>query len=207
MTQIETGSLRWGLLFLSPLAVLVLLGGCQPEDQPDDQPVEVWQEFAPQGAGFAILLPGAPAGETRSEQNSAGLTEIHRLSLEREGDRPSYRVESFRYPEKVGDTFGTMAERQPEDFFGATGRYLATELGGTVSRETVVSLDGHRGTEVHVDGPEGRTTIARIYFIGDRLYRLSVATPSGEASQDQVRRFFASFRPIAPSDPPDDPDA
>jgi len=70
-------------------AAVVLLGGCQSAKG------QTWNEFAPEGQGFSVSLPGIPTRESLESQNRLGAMNGHRFTLQQEGEKLSYRIEYF----------------------------------------------------------------------------------------------------------------
>ena len=63
------------------------------------------------------------------------------------------------------------------------------------------------GTEVTSERPEGRTTIARIYLVEHRLYRLMLTAPAEQASRKETREFLDSFALVEPGSSEGNPGA
>ncbi len=146
-----------------------------------------------EGPGFAVLLPGTPTEEIIRNEGDFGTVEIHHLVLEPEGNEPSYRVEYFEYPLGPLEMVMVFSQGGLEVLPVASGRGLAAELQAEVLSETPLSMGVYPGNEVTIDGPDGHTTIARIYLVKHRLYRLIVTTPSAETFQKEIQEFFNSF--------------
>ncbi len=164
-----------------------------------------------EGPGFVVFLPGTPTEEVTTEQGPTGPMETHHLVLEPEGQEISYRLDYRDYPPGLLAGFAALGGAQNPDWVHASVGSLASQLAGTVASEVPLSLAGHPGNEVTIDGPEGRTTIARIYLVErrdyqHRLYRLIVTTPSEQASRREIREFLDSFELVEPSSSEDDPD-
>lgn len=177
------------------LAALLALSACEPSS--DSAPAPSWQEFTPEGGGFSVLLPGTPGRETQSDTSSLGVIDTIRFELPCEGDPLSYGVQYTDMPPAV---LGLL--RSVQNLLVARQRKLAYDLDATLLGEVEnIVLGEYPGQHFKLELPDGSLGTYRIFYVGHRLYQLSVRTHADEVGAEEVSRFLDSFKLGASSDP------
>ncbi len=109
-------------------AALLILGGCQ-QSTPSG-PAPDWQQFAPGGRGFSVLLPGTPTEEITSNPTAFGVVDTAWFKLEPEGEKLWYSVRYESYPPRV------LALANVSQLIHARSMTLAAEIQGkTIDEE------------------------------------------------------------------------
>jgi hypothetical protein len=172
----------------SVLAIaLCALGACAPPDRA----AATWRAFAPEGAGFSVLLPGVPERQhevARGERQSIE-TDVYTLDLPAGG---FYSVVVSRLPKRAEP--GSETDRALDS---AVERAVASASARLVSKQTVF-LGGQSGRQVEADVPEsavagGGTLRGRVFVSGERLYEVIAVVPRTEAGSPATARFLESF--------------
>ena len=75
---------------------------------------------------------------------------------------------------------------------------MATEANLVILSKTPIAMNGHPGREVSFETQEGHragkmTGRARIYLVGDRLYQVFIAGPTGRITPETMESFLDSF--------------
>ncbi len=169
------------------IAGLLVLGGCQQNTQ--SQAAVDWQEFAPGGRGFSVLLPGTPTEESTSEATAFGVIDSAWFKLEPEGEKLAYGVRYDNYPPSVLALLGDAAT-----LIFARHKRLEKEVEGETIEEEDVFLDDLAGKQVTLELPDGRLGIYRIFLSDQEMYELSVKAAPEDASAQEIARFLDSFK-------------
>ncbi len=165
---------------------LLILGGCQ-QNTPSG-PALGWEEFAPGGRGFSVLLPGTPTEESTSEPTALGVVDTAWFKLEPEGEKLSYGVRYDSYPPMV------LAIGDAATLIFARSRTLAVEIKGKTLDEEDVFLEDHTGKQITYELPDGKLGIYRIFLINERMYQLGVKAAPEDASAREISTFLDSFK-------------
>jgi len=166
---------------VAAIAWLLLRGGPAGPSLPDEQ----WQPFASTEAHFEILFPGTPIPRREQAANPAGRFDLDTFVLERKDPNLALMVSYLTVPAE-GPTALPLEQR----FEGAREGARAN-LGGTVRKETPVTLGSYPGREWEIDVPDKGIAVQRLYIVrsGDqlRLYTLGVFGSSVTAEADVAR--------------------
>ncbi len=169
------------------VAGLLVLGGCQQNTQ--SQAAVEWQEFAPGGRGFSVLLPGTPTEESTSEASAFGVIDTAYFKLEPEGEKLAYGVRYDNYPLSVLALLGDAST-----LIFARHKRLEHEVEGETIDEEDVFVDDHAGKQVTLELSDGKLGIYRIFLIDQEMYQLSVKAAPEDASAEEIARFLDSFK-------------
>ncbi len=165
---------------------LLILGGCQQSTPSGPGPD--WQEFAPGGRGFSILLPGTPTEEITSNPTAFGVVDTAWFKLEPEGEKLWYSVRYDSYPPRV------LALANVSQLIHARSRTFEYEIQGKTITEEDVNLDDHTGKQITYELPDGKLGIYRIFLIDERMYQLGVKAAPEDASAREISTFLDSFK-------------
>ena len=169
------------------IAGLLVLGGCQQNTQ--SQAAVDWQEFAPGGRGFSVLLPGTPTEESTSEATAFGVIDSAWFKLEPEGEKLAYGVRYDNYPPPVLALLGDASTL----IFARHKRLERVVEGETIDEEDVFIGD-YAGKQVTLELSDGRLGIYRIFLIDQEMYQLGVKAAPEDASAQEITRFLESFK-------------
>ena len=169
------------------VAGLLVLGGCQQNTQ--SQVAVEWQEFAPAGRGFSVLLPGTPTEESTSEASVFGVIDTTLFKLEPEGEKLAYGIRYDKYPPQVVALLGDTST-----FLLARHKRLEIEVEGETIDEEDVFVEDHAGKQVTLELSDGKLEIYRLFVIDQEMYQLSVKAAPEDASAAEITRFLESFK-------------
>ncbi len=153
------------------LALILLTGGgCGKKE---------WQEFTPEDGSFTVAFPAKPQEEYKIQR----VFVIHTYSAR--AWKTGYLVITTDLTSKAKDRFD----------FDVAIEEVAKHQNATVVSKKEIELGGNKGREVEFEIPEKKGYgLARVYLVGDRLYKLAVATYGSKPDPEDVRKFFDSFR-------------
>jgi hypothetical protein len=150
-----------------------------------------WEKFAPEGGGFAVLLPGKPTGSEQAVESKVGTLKHHMFLLVSGTD--VYMVSYVDYPDPVTDpaVIKTMLDA------GREGGLQATH--GELKSEKEIKLGEYTGREWVVNIPDAGFARARAYWVSSRLYQAMVVLGDAKTIEaEKVRdatmaKFLDSF--------------
>jgi hypothetical protein len=168
------------------VTALVSLGGCQ--QGADSQSDSGWQDFAPEGKGFSVLMPGTPTEETSSEATVFGMMDTSLFEVQPEGDKLTYTIRYDNYPpgiRAIGNVPQLVYARQKRLEYDVQGKELSAGD---------ISLGEHPGRQVSLELPDGSIGIYRIFLVEHRMYQVGVQAPEEETSAEEISKFLDSFQ-------------
>jgi len=154
----------------------------------------VWQMFAPEGAGFSVLLPGTPEESTRAGREQGTVNALFRgyrlaaggvkYELTRTPPLPEQLTAHPDFQNKFFEELkGGMTEAlqalNPRAKFRLAA-HQAISLGGFEGREYEYAAAGHRAA-------------VRVFLVNNSIYALTVLGPKSELSPETINRFLNSF--------------
>ncbi len=169
------------------VAGLLVLAGCQQNTQ--SQAAVEWQEFAPAGRGFSVLLPGTPTEENTTQASVFGVIDTALFKLEPEGKKLAYGIRYDNYPPQVVALLGDAST-----FILARHKRLEIEVEGKTIDEEDVFVDDYAGKQVTLELSDGKLGIYRLFVIDEEMYQLSVKAAPEDASAQEITRFLDSFK-------------
>lgn len=155
-----------------------------------------WQLFAPEGAGFSVLVPGTPEEASRHGREN-GMTPAQFLSYHLTADGLKY---------EFGRTGQLPLEIAGKPDFGAKffahnaeGMLFALQSENPALKfrlvgERKVTAVGYEGREYEFAAP-GVRSLARVYLIDRALFALALSGAEAKLTDDSARKFFDSFNP------------
>jgi len=136
-------------------------------------------------------MPDTPREERALEETAAGRREV--VSLSAVLNRELWFANRGFYFVAYADVSDNRAEGvSPERVLDDEREGAIKRLSGRLVREEAVRLDDHPGREIEVATQAGLVR-ARIYLADRRVYHV-VAGGGAEASSEDARRFFDSFK-------------
>jgi len=175
------------------LAALGLVGagffGYGPLAPRGEIPASAWQEVAPPGGGYRVLMPGEPKQLKGSPKGIGGADARNFVVSWR--DEAEFFLSFWDWP-------AAARTKDPLKDLGATVEdRLRDQFEGIVVQRRDISLNGHAGREWVIEPATGGILIARLYQVkgisADRYYVLSVLA-DGTRLKPAAARFFDSFR-------------
>ena len=144
-----------------------------------------WREFTSPEGRFAVMLPGRPARDSREVTLAGAKAPMHMTSVQVSG--MAFGVGYADLPP------GADAERVI-----AEGRdALVRNIGGRVTAERPIALDGARGIEFEAEGSAQGAIMrisARIAVADDRFYQVVFVGRAERAAEVDPTLFPGSFR-------------
>jgi hypothetical protein len=147
-----------------------------------------WVTFAPEGGRFEIELPFEPKG-TENRFNLPDGSVMSGWNYIAENPKGmSFTVGYNDWPE-------SWVVSKPIDWFLDSGRDgMIMTLGGTMTRETRIELNGNPGRDVIGSIPGLGLIMGRVYMAGNRYYQVSVFYKPDTVDYAKAQRFFDSFK-------------
>ncbi|HEX8143615.1 MAG TPA: hypothetical protein VF553_13525 [Pyrinomonadaceae bacterium] len=150
-----------------------------------------WQQVAPEGAGFSVMMPGLPDELTRDmtpEQNAVGMRQYHVKA-----DGAEYTVGVvLNLPSQITEQPGFAAK-----YFQLlpTGMIKSAEYAQknyVLASQRSISINDYPGRQYKFDSTD-YTCMMRVYLIERSVYVLAVESPKASVSTDNVEKFLSSF--------------
>jgi hypothetical protein len=150
-----------------------------------------WRPFESEPGRFRVSLPDRPEHEDLDVEGADGPFVVHEDVTAAPG--VDYRVSYFDFPEHVEDVKPADVPR----LLDATRNGSLKKVGGELSSERDIRLDGHPGREFEYrwtieDEPPHRAR-ARIFLVGRRMYKLLYLAEEEFFEAPDCDRFFRSF--------------
>ncbi len=183
-TRLTSSPTRWAVL-----AALCLFASCAPASAPSGT---AWKTFAPDGAGFSVLMPAVPERDRRYAKNEGGTIETN-VYTHLLADGGVYTIVDQILP--PGTDLSASVDNVLDD---AAKRQVYSASGEIVSQQKVF-LSGHPGRRVEATVPEsaipgGAVLKGRLYLVGHRLYEIIAVVPKADAGSPDTDRFLDSFQ-------------
>ncbi len=161
------------------MALLALaVAGCDPGYK--------WQQVSNAAGRFTVDFPGQPKEQTQRVATPAGMITMHIFIFE--SSNTAFTVMYNDYPDVVvqGSDKNAILTGARD---GAVGN-----VGGTVSDESQITVNGHPGRQFTVSVPSKKLEIkSKIMLVDNRLYQVMVAGRPGQATSADTSRFLNSF--------------
>lgn len=150
-----------------------------------------WQEVAPQGAGFSVMMPGLPEEMSRdmaSGPNAIGMRQYHVKA-----DDMEYTVavllnlppEMTEQPDFTAQYFKMLPTGMMKSAEYAKKNYALTS-------QRSVSISGYPGRHYKFDSTD-YTCMMRVYIIERSVYIMAVESPKSASANANVEKFLSSF--------------
>ncbi|MEP6774665.1 MAG: hypothetical protein ABJA50_03640 [Chloroflexota bacterium] len=159
--------------------------------QPTPKPVERhagWYNFTSSEGAFSVLMPRTP-DESSATDGPSGHTE---LMYGAKIGSIAYVVRYADYPPDVIQKAGT------ENWLDSERDFLVISVPGKLMSERTISIDGYPGRELRVQADDGKSRIARLYLVRNRLYKVYAVMPDDRSITPKVEQFLDSFTLLNP---------
>jgi len=144
-----------------------------------------WREFTSPEGRFAVMLPGRPARDLREVALAGAKMPMHMTSVQVSG--MAFGIGYADLPPGV-DAERVIAEGRDA---------LVRNIGGRVTAERPVAVDGARGIEFQAEGSAQGAAMrisARMAVAGDRFYQAVFVGRAERAGEVDPTLFPGSFR-------------
>ena len=161
------------------LAISVLLSSCGRNKE--------WSTFTSEAGGFSISMPGLPEEESQLTATEYGTTEAHTFIAEDAG---------FGYSAIYADYPNNLIQAYPADvILGGISFGVISQSAGELLSSAEITFNDYPGKALDIASPVGDSVLmVRLYLVGNRIYQLSVVSVSARINDENVNRFFDSFR-------------
>jgi hypothetical protein len=154
-----------------------------------------WIAFTSPAGSFTIRMPEKPELDIQTIATLAGPMETHLYTA---SDRFGvvYQTGYSDFPPQL------VKPARSQQLLVDAQKGAAGNLGGTVSAERVLEVDGHPAREFSMQVTSKGMQFGywgRLILAGARLYQLQVIAPGDLGSEEKRKRFFESFQIRRPS--------
>ena len=140
--------------------------------------------------GMTVQMPGTPQKQTQSVSTAVGPVAFNTYSVQNGSE--AFIVGYNDFP----DTPATRGAN-PEDLLNKARDGAVQNVGGKVTSEKPITMNGHPGKEFTGDStsPQEATFTARVYWVAPRLYQVLYIRPKTTAApSENGRKFLDSFQ-------------
>lgn len=145
-----------------------------------------WKKFAPKDGGFSILLPGTPKEERKVHKDPDGTTTTDQDYTLETSDR-LYMIGYQEHDATVAKLINASA------LLDEMVKTVAKEAGGTLRKQSKITLNGFAGREVVATIAGSGTIRFRVFWTGRRLYTAMAAFPNSPGGLRDAARFLGSM--------------
>jgi hypothetical protein len=137
-----------------------------------------WEEFAPEGGGFSVLVPTKP--------------------VETITTKPNYTMHSFTTTAGRGTYVVSYTDYQriklgPAAFLAANRDRFNKGLQAKLVSSREITVDGHTGIEFTSENPAVNIR-GQLFLIGKRMFQTASVVYKDADQTREVNRFFSSFK-------------
>ena len=145
-----------------------------------------WIEFAPQGAGFRVLLPNQPTESSAPMKTPVGTASSTSWTYTDPANRVFLTTD-------VKFASGTLSKATPKTVLdGAATAMVAAVPGAHLSTQSDVTLHDHAGRNISYTTAQV-AFVCQIYIVGDDMNGICSAQAAGRFDQSIAQAFFASY--------------
>ena len=137
-----------------------------------------WEEFAPEGGGFSLLVPTKPVETITTKTNYT----MH--SFATTAGRATYVVSYTDYQQ---------IKLAPAAFLNANRDRFNKALQATIVSSREITVDGHTGLEFTSENPAANIR-SQLFLLGKRMFQTASVVFKDSDQTREVNRFFNSFK-------------
>jgi hypothetical protein len=176
----------WAAVIIGIGAAFFLTG---PGTGPFSPAEVVWQEFSSPAGNFAVMMPGTPVYEKKSQATALGPIDMHMFTMDLRS-AGAYIVMYSDYPEAV--------TKAPPDSLLDGGRNGAlANTKGKLLGEQNLSLDGFPGREITIEIPGKGIMKIRMYLVRQRFFQVMAMGTKEKMDHEDTGKYLTSFRLLA----------
>jgi len=147
-----------------------------------------WQEFAPDGAGFSVMMPGLPDETSKDMPNATNLREYRVKNNGTEyivGVFLNFPVEMLHDPKFMATYFDVLPRAMigSAEYVGKNYKLIA---------QRAITLNDFPGRQFKFDSADYTCTM-RVFLAEHSIYVVSIESPKATLSTDSVEKFLSSF--------------
>jgi serine/threonine-protein kinase len=148
-----------------------------------------WQEFSSVDGNFAVLMPGTPSYEKKSQSTALGPIDMHMFNLNIRRDA-AYMIMYSDYPEIV-------TKAKPDDLLDGGRNGALSNTKGKLIGEQNMSLDGFPGREIVIEVPGKGIMKLRAFMVRQRLFQVIAVGTKEKIDHEDTIKYLTSFRLLA----------
>lgn len=143
-----------------------------------------WITFTDPGGAFTVSMPSVPQTKTDSVSNNDGPVGMLEYTIDH-GDNAMIVIVSDLTRYTNADPVAVIN--------GAVGG--AEKAAATPPTDTPITIDGHKGRDVHLVDSQGNHIEDQVFFVRGRLYQVMNVVPAApkKSVADDMHRFMKSF--------------
>jgi hypothetical protein len=148
-----------------------------------------WQEFAPEGAGFSVMMPGLP--DEMSKDMGPNATNLREYRVKNNGTEYivgvflNFPVEMIHDPKFMATYFDVLPRAMigSAEYAGKNYKLIA---------QRAITLNDFPGRQFKFDAADYTCTM-RVFLAEHSIYIISIESPKASASIESAEKFFSSF--------------
>ena len=148
-----------------------------------------WQEFAPAGAGFSVLMPGLP--DETSKDVGPNATNLREYRFKTSGTEYivgvflNFPVEMLHDPKFMATYFDVLPKAMigSAEYAGKNYKLIA---------QRAITLNDFPGRQFKFDSADYTCTM-RVFLAEHNIYVISIESPKASLSTESVEKFLSSF--------------
>jgi hypothetical protein len=148
------------------------------------------KEFKSEAGRFSVMAAVELQETTQAVETQGGKMDLH-IFMGQEG-RTGYFVSYNDHPQELVQQAG------PEKMLDGARDGAVGNINGNLASEIRISLEGHPGRELVIDGTgedgRGLTIRGRLFMAKNRLYQVMAVTPRAQANTKEIDDFLQSFK-------------
>jgi hypothetical protein len=155
-----------------------------------------WQLFAPEGAGFSVVVPGTPTEVTKRGREAGTLAPQFRSYQLADADGVKYEFgRTGQLPAQfAGADFEARFFAQNAEALTIVMQHANPQAHFRLVDERPVSVAGYAGREYEFAGT-GVRALGRVYLIERAIFVLGVSGRESALTDEKAGKFLDSFNP------------
>ena len=148
-----------------------------------------WQKFAPEGAGFSVMMPGLP--DETSKELGPGAANLNEYRVKTGGTEyvvgalHNFPAEMLRSPDFMAKYFELLPDAMMRSAEYAGRNYK-------LSSQRSISINDYPGRQYKMDSTDYTCTM-RVVVAENSIYVVAVESAKATLSTESVEKFLASF--------------
>jgi hypothetical protein len=151
---------------------------------------QTWTEFRPQGADYAIEMPGEWKLTTETINTPLGPLKANMAGVSL--DQRAFMTMWIAYPEEA------IRNRPVETMLDGARDGAVANVKGTLRNEARIIVSNLPAREIIIDAPNNLVVIQRYFVLRNMLIQAVTAGMRGVETQADTRRFLDSMKVVSP---------
>jgi len=169
--------------------------GGEASSETNGDSIPGWETYTSDAGGYSVFMPRSPIVQTRATPTPAGMTHVVMVVAD-QGNEGAYCASHCTLPRIEGD---------PEQILENGVQGMMRVYNATVSSNRSFTVQGNAAKEVDFNGNhQGKALTGRVRVVlADKtLYQVFWMGPPGQKPEQEIRRFFESFKLVQRAAPP-----